>query len=190
VTQLTHPLDRRSGVDRRRSERWSPTTLMDASPIADWPLLLPQGLRDVRAIDPWARVVHLAILDALLGRDADASAKWEDAAAWHLAGFDPTVPGGRPEAGTMPRDAVGVEGVRGFHRELARLTDGTYRQELTSLESGRGPLVEAHLRTTARRGDRALDMPTLLVFELPSMRIRRVTEFPGDLPAWDAFWTP
>ena len=51
-----------------------------------------------------------------------------------------------------------------------------------------GPIVEAHVRTTAMRGERALDIPTLLVFELSSLRIRRVTEIPGDLPTWDAFW--
>ncbi len=159
-----------------------------ASPIADWPLVVPRELHDVRTVDPWARVVHLAILDARRDRDADASAKWEDDAAWHIAGFDPTLAGADPETGTMPHDAVGAERVRAYHRELARLTDGTYAQQLISLEGGRGPLVEAHLRTTARRGDRVLEMPTLMVFELPSLRIRRVTEFPGDLPAWDAFW--
>jgi hypothetical protein len=161
-----------------------------ASPIADWPLLVPDDLRVVRTVDPWARVVHLAIVDARNDRDADASAKWEDLAAWHVAGFDPTVRDGDPETGTMPRDATGVDGVRTFHRELARLTEGTYRQQLVSIEGGRGPIVEAHLRTTARRGDRTLEIPTLVVFELPSLRIRRVTEFPGDLPAWDAFWAP
>jgi hypothetical protein len=161
---------------------------MDACPIGDWPLVVPDELRDVRTVDPWARVVHTAIVDAVLDRAADAAAKWEDGATWHVAGFDPTAPGGDPESGTTPREGAGAEAVRTFHRELARLTDGSYRQELVAIEGGRGPIVEAHLRTTARRGDRTLEIPTLLVFELPSLRIRRVTEFPGDLPAWDAFW--
>jgi len=159
-----------------------------ASPIADWPLDVPEGLRHVRTADAWARVVHLTILDACCDAGVDAAAAWEEAAAWHVAGFDPTLGGGDAESPTIPHDAVGTEGIRTYHRELARLTDGTYRQELVAVESGRGPLVEAHVRTTARRGDRVLDIPTLLAFELPSLRIRRVTEIPGDLPAWDAFW--
>jgi len=158
------------------------------SPIADWPLDVPDRLREVRTSDAWARVVHLTILDACCEAGLEAAAAWEDAAAWHVAGFDPTIGDLDPAAGTMPHDAVGADGIRNYHRELARLTDGTYRQELVAVESGRGPLVEAHLRTTARRGDRVLDIPTLLAFELPSLRIRRVTEIPGDLPAWDAFW--
>ena len=57
-----------------------------------------------------------------------------------------------------------------------------------TIEASRGPIVEAHVRTTARRGNRELDMPTLLVFELSCLRILRVTEIPGDIPEWDAFW--
>jgi hypothetical protein len=151
---------------------------MPETPIAHWPLLVPDDLREVRTGDAWARVVHQAILDACCGEGTDANAAWEDGAAWHLDGYDPT----------GPHDAVGARAVMDFHRQLARLTDGTYRQRLVSLESGRGPLVEAYLRTTARRGERELDIPTLLIFELPSLRIRRVTELPGDLRAWDAFW--
>lgn len=179
MTQLSHPLDRRSGHDRRRSLG---AAFRDASgpasPIAEWPLVVPDQLREVRTNDAWARVVHQAILDATCGSGADANAAWEDGAAWHIDGYDPT----------GPADAIGMEAVQAFHRELLGLTGGSYRQELVTLESGRGPLVEAHVRTTARRGDRTLDIPSLLVFELPSLRIRRVTEFPGDLRAWDAFW--
>jgi hypothetical protein len=181
VTPTTHPLDRRSGVDRRRSlGAASRDAAGPASPIADWPLVVPDQLRDVRTGDAWARVVHQAILDACCGDGSDADAAWEDGAAWHLDGYDPT----------GPDEAVGTESIRAFHRDLQDLTDGTYRQELVSLESGRGPLVEAHLRTTARSGERELDIPSLLIFELPSLRIRRVTELPGDLRAWDAFWMP
>ena len=50
-----------------------------------------------------------------------------------------------------------------------------------------GPIVEAHVRTTATRGDRNLDIPTLIVFELSAMRICQVTEIPGDVAAWEAF---
>jgi hypothetical protein len=61
-------------------------------------------------------------------------------------------------------------------------------QEIVSIEASGGPIVEAHVRTTAIRGARRLDIPTLLVFELGCLRIRRVTEIPGDLASWNAFW--
>lgn len=181
MTHVFQPLDRRSGRDRRGNVTAEFRRPLDpASPIADWPLVVPDHLREVRTGDAWARVVHQAILDACCGAGTDADAAWEDGAAWHVHGYDPT----------GPDEPVGGAAVRTFHRELLGLTAGSYRQELVSLESGRGPLVEAHVRTTARRAGRVLDIPTLLVFELPSLRIRRVTEFPGDLRAWDGFWMP
>ena len=181
MTSITQPLERRSGSDRRSGRPETPGTAMDArSPIVDWPLVVPDELRDVRTGDAWARVVHQAILDACCGAGTDANAAWEDGAAWHIDGYDVT----------GPDDAVGAEAIRRFHRELSALTGGTYRQTLVSLEGGRGPLVEAHVRTSGRRGERELDIPSLLIFELPSLRIRRITEFPGDRRAWDAFWMP
>jgi hypothetical protein len=185
VTPLIHEdLDRRSGVDRRRSSGDRNRRYMDSSPITDWPLVVPDLLREVKVSDPWARVVHLAIVDTLAGRHADASAAWEEDAAWLVAGVDPTT------EGTGQRPDAGIERgrIRSFHQGLNGLSGGTFRQELVSIEGGRGPLVEAHVRTTAERDDRRLDIPSLIVFELPALRIRRVTEFPGDLPAWDAFW--
>jgi hypothetical protein len=83
---------------------------------------------------------------------------------------------------------IGPEGVFTYHLQVAALTDDTFRQKLVSLEASGGPIVEAHVRTTAQRQGRTLDIPTLIVFELAAMRIRHVTEIPGDQAAWDAFW--
>jgi hypothetical protein len=84
---------------------------------------------------------------------------------------------------------VGPEEIFSYHSALERLSGGTFRQSLVSLEASGGPIVEAHVRTTATRPGRSLDIPTLLVFELAGGRLRRVTEIAGDLAAWDGFWT-
>jgi len=59
---------------------------------------------------------------------------------------------------------------------------------LIALDGG-GRLVSAHVRTTAQRKGRLLDIPSLLLFELSLVGVRRVTELPGDLDAWNAFWS-
>jgi ketosteroid isomerase-like protein len=211
LTHLTDdPVERRSGPDRRRAADGLIDPARPVSPIADWPLVVPAHLRDVRSSDPWARVVHEAIVDTVGGRHVDAALAWEPSIEWRLAGLDPTAGvarGGhvaRPDhppgpthvatagvnalAAAVGRPGVGPAAVRAYHRELVRLTGGTFRQELVSIESGRGPIVEAHVQTTAARPDRVLDIPTLVMFELRSLRIRLVTEFPGDVAAWEAFW--
>ena len=175
--------ERRSGNERRRpddeSEAPSAAIAPAEDPIAAWPLVVPAPLRDVRCLDPWCQVVHRSLVDAFDGDHASAGRAWDDGVSWHVSGPDPT-------AGVLP--AVGGRAVRGYHAKLEARTAGTFRQELILLEAGRGPIVEAHARTTARRGERLLDIPTLLVFELASLRIRRVTEIPGDVAAWETFW--
>ena len=180
MTLTDQSADRRSGVDRRRSDdpsdRSSGTDRAD--PISAWNLTLPPELREVRCLDPWAQVVHRSILDEHEGSHDDAARAWDDAVIWQLNGHDPT---GRHEA-------RGAAEVLDLHRTLGRLTDWTFTQELISVEGSRGPIVEAHLRTTATREGRTLDIPTLVVFEMSCLRVRRVTEIPGDIASWDAFW--
>ena len=181
MTQLTdQSADRRSGADRRRPDRDSerPSRADGSDPIAAWNLTIPPALRDVRCVDPWAQVLQRSILDEHEGNHEDAARAWDEALVWQLNGHDPT---GR-------RAANGAAEVLAFHQALGRLTDWTFSQELISLEGSRGPIVEAHLRTTATRQGRTLDIPTLVVFEMSCLRVRRVTEIPGDIASWDAFW--
>jgi hypothetical protein len=198
MTYPTHELaDRRSGGERRRENDPSADPgAVSSDPIAAWPLAIPDHLLDVRCADPWMQVVHRSLLAERDGEHEEVSRAWDEAVAWHLTGPDPTTLAAGalgPDLGRAEGDArrgphVGAAAILAYHRALARLTEWTFSQELVSLESGRGPIVEAHLRTTAARGGRTLDSPTLLVFELAALRVRRVTEIPGDLKAWEAFW--
>lgn len=143
---------------------------------ARWPLDLDPGLRVSRR-DPFVDIVRETIACYADGLGYQASRHWHDEIAWR-------VPGAHPPSG----EHVGSEAVFSYHRELDRLTDGTFRQRLLSLEGSHGPIIEAYLRTTATRGDRRLDIPTLVVFELQFGHIKIVSELPGDQAAWDAFW--
>jgi hypothetical protein len=179
MPQLSQPpVDRRSGADRRRASDDGDVVVRATDPIAAWNLLVPDALLDVRCLDPWRQIVQQSLADEHEGAHDDAGRAWDGAVVWDLKGVDPT--------GRLP--AAGGEDVLGYHRDLGQLTDFTFAQELVSVEGSRGPIVEAHVRTTARRGDRTLDIPTLIVFELSCLRVRRVTEIPGDITAWDAFW--
>jgi hypothetical protein len=83
----------------------------------------------------------------------------------------------------------GPEAIFRYHADLGRRTDGTFRQRLLAVEGSGGPRVTAYLRTQATRGDRVLDIPSLVTFEVGRMQIRRVVEVPGDAAGWHAFWS-
>jgi hypothetical protein len=157
-----------SGLRRRRDD-------VDAAP---WPL--ETGDPDApRGSDPWAAIVRDA-LDRRTGGSAGLpAATWSEDVVWCVAGNGPV--SGQHE---------GRHGIGRYHAALLERSDGTFRQRLLALQGSNGPIVTAHLRTFARRGERILDMPSLLVFELAHLRIRRVTELPGDQTAWDRFWRP
>ena len=148
-----------------------------AATIARWPLDLDAGLEARNNTDAAIAIVSRSVLDYRTGRADQASRSWADEIVWSVRGAQPV--GG---------EWKGAEGVFAYHALLERLSEGTFRQRLVALEGCRGSSVTAYLRTTAARNGRELDIPTLAVFELSGGRVIRVTEMPGDLPAWDAFW--
>jgi ketosteroid isomerase-like protein len=145
--------------------------------VARWPLEVERDFDSAWNGDASIAVVRRTLADYRSGRADQASRVWQDDIVWTVRGVPPA--GGR---------WTGAEGVFAYHRLLERLSGGTYRQHLLALEGSRGPIVNAYLRTTARRRDRQLSIPTLAVFELVGGRVSRVTELPGDLEAWQAFW--
>ena len=184
-------IERRSGQDRRADgtlrgerraddgERRSDAAEARAderglATIDRWPLEVDPGFDDAHPRDPWVSVVHRSAADYRAGRLDSARLAWDERILWRVDGGVP---------------AIGPDGVFAHHRQLATLTDNTFRQKLASIEASGGPIVEAHVRTVAQRHGRRLDIPTLIVFELAAMRIRQVTEIPGDLAAWESFWT-
>src|SRR3954449_2170377 len=170
-------LDRRSGADRRHNATaQSPARHDGLGDELAAPFTLPPSLITVRPRDPWAAVVGRALADYADGRGDDLVRSWDDRLVWRVVG-------GWPAADQSPADRAFA-----YHRELHDATLGTFRQEVVSIDGSGGPIVVAHVRTTAVRKSRRLDMPSLLTFELIGMRIQRVTEIPGDCADWDAFW--
>jgi len=145
--------------------------------VASWPLEIDDAAAVAPAFDPWTAIVRRAIDDLRLGRLDRAPLSWHDDAAWIVRC--------RP-AHESP--VVGAEAIVERIRALGTQTANTFRQRLVGLAGSNGPIVTAYVRTLARRGRRTLDQPSLLVFELAAGRIRRVTELPGDVPAWCRFW--
>ena len=161
---------RRGGAPDAKARRLVPT-------VARWALEVDRAFEAAPTADAAAAVVRRCLADYRSGRTEAALRSWHDDIAWHVMGQGPA-------GGTW----TGADGVFEYHGLVERLSEGTFRQRLVALEGSRGPIVDAYLRTTARRGERRLDIPTLAVFELAAGRIRRVTEVPGDLAAWEAFW--
>jgi ketosteroid isomerase-like protein len=172
--------ERRSGEDRRTERRINEDggagPGQGVSEDARWPLSFEDGVDGPRPRDPWAALVLRSIRDYSLGRPDLAQSAWDDAITWRVEAEGPT-----------PADA-GAQAIHAYHRRLLAETDGSFSQLLRSLACSGGPIVEAHVRTTASRPGRTLDQPSLVVFELADMRIRAVTEIPGDRASWEAFW--
>jgi hypothetical protein len=185
MTELPPPtLNRRSGADRRASETATLIAAGGAETRSDEPaigLAAPfawtSGAERRWARDPWSAAVARAVEEYRAGNIDELGRSWDDAVVW------------RVRAGWPGRDHDGAMAVFAYHRELRDLTAGTFGQEIVSIDASGGPIVTAHVRTTASRAGRRLEIPSLLTFELVAMRVQRVTEIPGDRHDWDAFWS-
>ena len=144
-----------------------------------WPLEAvdnyPAPARDT---DPWVRLVREGIELYRTGRSESARQMWADDIVWSVAGDGP-----------VSGQHIGADAIFGYHTRLSRLAGGEFRQRLLAIEGSGGPVVTAYLWTQARRGDDVHEIPTLVFFEVSRMRVRRVTEMPGDQAAWDRFWS-
>ena len=144
--------------------------------IARWPLDVEPGFERMPYRDPWVSLVRDSMVAYREGRTDVAEWSWSPGIVWRIQGN-----------GTN-EELTGADAIFDYHRRLARLSGDTFRQRVVALQAGQGPIVEAFLRSTGRRGGRELDIPTLVVFELSGSRIRTVTEMPGDPSAWHEFW--
>jgi hypothetical protein len=151
----------------------------DASPVATiarWPLDVEPGFERMAYRDPWVSLVRDSMVAYREGRTDVAEWGWTSGIVWRIKG------NGHDE------ELRGADAIFAYHRRLARLTGDTFRQRVIALQAEQGPIVEAFLRSTGRRGQRELNIPTLVVFELSGGRIQTVTEMPGDPAAWHDFW--
>jgi hypothetical protein len=164
LVSSTAPVAGSAAPRRRPRPRWS---------------LLTDGGGTTRTTDAWVALVRESLDHYAAGKVTAASRIWLPDIVWHLTG-----------ASRFSGDHVGRDGIVRYHRALDEASAGTFQQTLMALDGSGGPLVEAHLRSVAVRGRRAIDMATLLVFELSAGGIRRITELPGDQSLWDGFWGP
>jgi ketosteroid isomerase-like protein len=146
--------------------------------MAGWPVdVVDRYPSPSRTTDPWVRLVREMIELYRTGQADEARQMWSADVVWRV-GDD------RMRWGEF----AGGDEIFGYHARLGRLADGEFRQRLLALEGSGGPVVTAYLWTRAKRGDAEIEMPTLVVFELSRMHVKRVTELPGDPAAWNRFW--
>ena len=94
------------------------------------------------------------------------------------------VPGKSPVAG----DYDGKEAVGGYVAKLAELSGGTLRfqpHDVTASEAHAVGLV----KDLAERGDKVLDMNNVHVWHVAAGRLSEIWIYPGDVYAWDDFWS-
>jgi ketosteroid isomerase-like protein len=94
------------------------------------------------------------------------------------------VPGNSPVAG----EYRGKEAVAGYVGKLAELSGGTLRFEPHDVT-----VSEAHgvglVRDLAERDDRTLAMNNVHVWHIAAGRLAEIWIYPGDVYAWDEFWS-
>ena len=100
------------------------------------------------------------------------------------------VPGRSPVAG----EYAGKQAVLGYVATLGELSGGTLRFELHDLLTGEGHAGQGHaaalVTDRAERADgRALDMNNVHAWHVGDGRLREIWIYPGDLYAWDDFWS-
>ncbi|HKG55636.1 MAG TPA: nuclear transport factor 2 family protein [Candidatus Limnocylindrales bacterium] len=176
----THTRADRHDAPRRTRSRDVATSPTGAGvgTVAQWPLdVIDRYPSASRTTDPWVRLVREMIELYRTGQADQARQMWSDDVVWRVG--DDRARWGEFEGG---------EAILGYHTRLARLADGEFRQRLLAVEGSGGPVVTAYLWTRAKRGETELEMPTLVVFELSRMHVKRVTELPGDPAAWNRFW--
>lgn len=94
------------------------------------------------------------------------------------------VPGRSPVAGHYH----GKEEVAGYVTALAELSGGTLRFEPHAVVAGDGHGVGL-VRDLAERGDRTLAMDNVHVWHVTDGTPDEIWVYPGDLYAWDDFWS-
>jgi ketosteroid isomerase-like protein len=146
--------------------------------IARWPLEVDDDFERWHPVDPWVALVKECLSAYRVGHADRAREAWADDIVWRVIG-----------GGPWPGELRGAQSIFDYHRDLERRTAGAFRQHVVALQSSGGPVVEAHLRTTAARSGRRIEIPTLVVFEIADGQITQVTEIPGDQASWDTFWS-
>ena len=176
---------RRTVIPNRRPDAVSATvpgstTRPDTETARAGVRLLPRpprpDTRDVRR-DRGLAIVRASLEAYWRGERSVAAARWDPDIVWRVAGDGP-----------LSGEHQGAGAVFAYRQRLVRASGHSWRQHLIALDGDEG-IVSAHVRTTAQRRGRHLDIPTLLLCEIGVLGIRRMTELPGDQEAWDQFWS-
>ncbi len=90
--------------------------------------------------------------------------------------------------GQIAGEHRGRDAIFSFLMTVGALTDHTFHLDLIDVVGAEHNVV-ALFRGSAQRGDKTLDNPTCLRFEMRDGRIREISEFVWDLYHVDDFWS-
>jgi hypothetical protein len=96
-----------------------------------------------------------------------------------------SVPGDNPTSG----EHKGQDEVFAMYGQLFELSNGTMQVELLEVTAKGDDKVVSKHRSTAKRGDKSLDVEQTLEFTIVDGKITRLDEGSSDLAAEDAFWS-
>jgi uncharacterized protein len=116
----------------------------------------------------------------------DAFARRDMPALFELLSEEITfvIPGKSIQAGTF----AGKEEVRRYFSIARAHTGGTHRVEVLDLLANDRRVV-ALVRALGERGDRALDMMVVQIWQLSDGKLAKLSLIPADQYAFDAFWS-
>ena len=123
--------------------------------------------------------------EAIVRRIFDAFARGEGLALRGLFAEDAvwSVPGRGVMAGTYE----GREAIFRFLAKLPKVTDGTYRSELTDVLASESRAAALYRARGTRHG-RNLELDQVLLFSIESGLVQQVLALPSDPDAFEAFW--
>ena len=95
------------------------------------------------------------------------------------------VPGRSPVAG----DYEGADAVAGYVAKLMELCQGTLRFQVHSLMAAEDEHGTVLINDKAERPGKSLDLNNVHVWHLGDGQLKEIWIYPGDLYAWDEFWS-
>jgi ketosteroid isomerase-like protein len=101
--------------------------------------------------------------------------------------FAPSVTWHVRRLGRLSGDHAGWPAVLAFFAGTAQISEGTFRVEILEVLGGDAGAA-AVVRSTAKRGDRALDDRQIHQFHIRDGRVVEVWQYPGDVETADRFW--
>ena len=108
-----------------------------------------------------------------------------DSAQWRPLFTDDPV--WRTPGGPFEPQYKGLDAILGYYARLGQLSGGTIKVQPEVVVSDEDHVIVQDRMTASREG-KALDMQTVIVFEMTHHRAATVTEYVPEPAKWEAFW--